>query len=76
MPRIRLPGRAVPEMNPAELLPQVYDELRRLAAARLASEKPGQTLDATALVHEAFPELRNGQRGLSDTQAFRHPGSP
>jgi DNA-directed RNA polymerase specialized sigma24 family protein len=47
-------------MNLAELLPQVYDELRRLAAARLASEQPGQTLDATALVHEAFPE-RHGK---------------
>ncbi len=34
-------------MNPAELLPQVYGELRKLAAAKLASEKPGQTLDAT-----------------------------
>ena len=37
----------------AQLLPLVYDELRRLAAAGLAGEKPGQTLDATALVHEA-----------------------
>lgn len=39
------------------LLPLVYDELRRLAAARLAREKPGQTLDATALVHEAYLRL-------------------
>ena len=38
----------------AELLPLVYDELRKLAAARLAQEKPGQTLQATALVHEAY----------------------
>jgi RNA polymerase sigma factor (TIGR02999 family) len=37
-----------------ELLPLVYHELRRLAAARLAQEKPGQTLQATALVHEAY----------------------
>jgi RNA polymerase sigma factor (TIGR02999 family) len=37
-----------------ELLPAVYDELRRLAAWRLANEKPGQTLQATALVHEAY----------------------
>lgn len=44
-------------MTPNELLPQVYDELRRLAAAKLAFEKPGQTLDATALVHEAFLKL-------------------
>ncbi len=43
--------------SPAELLPLVYDELRRLAAARLASEKAGQTLDATALVHEAWLRL-------------------
>lgn len=41
----------------AELLPVVYDELRRLAATRLASEKPGQTLQATALVHEAYLRL-------------------
>jgi RNA polymerase sigma factor (TIGR02999 family) len=38
----------------AELLPLVYDELRKLAAARMAAERPGQTLDATALVHEAY----------------------
>ena len=37
-----------------QLLPLVYDELRRLAARNLAREKPGQTLDATALVHEAY----------------------
>jgi len=37
-----------------QLLPLVYDELRKLAAARLAQEKPGQTLEATALVHEAY----------------------
>jgi RNA polymerase sigma factor (sigma-70 family) len=37
-----------------ELLPLVYDELRKLATARLAQEKPGQTLQATALVHEAY----------------------
>ncbi len=40
-----------------QLLPAVYDELRRLAAARLAQEKPGQTLQATALVHEAYLRL-------------------
>src|SRR5262245_54459426 len=39
------------------LLPLVYDELRRLAAQRLASEQPGQTLQATALVHEAYLRL-------------------
>jgi RNA polymerase sigma factor (TIGR02999 family) len=40
-----------------QLLPLVYDELRKLAAARLAQEKPGQTLEATALVHEAYLKL-------------------
>jgi len=40
-----------------QLLPLVYDELRKLAAARLAQEKPGQTLQATALVHEAYVRL-------------------
>jgi RNA polymerase sigma factor (TIGR02999 family) len=40
-----------------QLLPLVYDELRKLAAARLAREMPGQTLDATALVHEAYVRL-------------------
>jgi RNA polymerase sigma factor (TIGR02999 family) len=44
----------------AELLPLVYDELRKLAAARLAEEKPGQTLQATALVHEAYLRLVRG----------------
>ena len=44
--------------NAAEqLLPLVYDELRRLAAKKLAHEKPGQTLDATALVHEVYLRL-------------------
>jgi RNA polymerase sigma factor (TIGR02999 family) len=41
----------------AQLLPLVYDELRKLAAARLADEQPGQTLQATALVHEAYLRL-------------------
>src|SRR5437667_4641738 len=41
----------------AQLLPLVYDELRRLAAQKLAHEKPGQTLQATALVHEAYLRL-------------------
>jgi RNA polymerase sigma factor (TIGR02999 family) len=48
-----------------QLLPLVYDELRRLAAAKLAQEKPGQTLQATALVHEAY--LR-----LVDTDQVQH----
>lgn len=48
-----------------QLLPLVYDELRKLAAAKLAQEKPGQTLQATALVHEAY--LR-----LVDTKKVQH----
>jgi RNA polymerase sigma factor (TIGR02999 family) len=43
-----------------QLLPLVYDELRKLAAQRLAQEKPGQTLQATALVHEAYLRLVDG----------------
>jgi RNA polymerase sigma factor (TIGR02999 family) len=46
----------------ADLLPLVYDELRQLAAAKLAHEKPGQTLDATALVHEAYLRLVGDQQ--------------
>ena len=45
----------------ADLLPLVYDELRRLAAARLAAEAPGHTLDATGLVHEAYLRLVGDQ---------------
>ena len=44
-----------------ELLPLVYDELRKLAAQRLAQERPGQTLQATALVHEAYLRLVGSQ---------------
>ena len=47
----------------SRLLPLVYDELRRLAAAKLAHEKPGQTLQATALVHEAYLRLVGGGGG-------------
>src|SRR5262249_29974383 len=45
-----------------ELLPLVYDELRRLARQRLARETPGQTLQATALVHEAYLRLVESER--------------
>ncbi|MFO0805166.1 MAG: ECF-type sigma factor [Gemmataceae bacterium] len=44
-------------MTPAELLPLVYDELRKIASAKLGNETPGQTIDATALVHEAWLRL-------------------
>src|SRR6187402_2807521 len=46
-----------------KLLPLVYDELRKLAAVKLAQEKPGQTLQATALVHEAYVKLVDGPQG-------------
>src|SRR6516164_1015246 len=46
-----------------QLLPLVYDELRQLAAQRLAQEKPGQTLQATALVHEVYVRLVAGEGG-------------
>jgi RNA polymerase sigma factor (TIGR02999 family) len=45
-----------------QLLPLVYEELRKLAAAKLAQEKPGQTLQATALVHEAYIRLVDGEK--------------
>jgi RNA polymerase sigma factor (TIGR02999 family) len=48
-----------------ELLPLVYDELRQLAAAKLSQEKPGQTLQATALVHEAYLRLVGTDAGQS-----------
>ena len=46
----------------ADLLPLVYDELRKLAASRMAAEAPGHTLDATALVHEAYLRLIDDQQ--------------
>src|SRR5262249_35945859 len=45
-----------------QLLPLVYDELRKLAAQRMAQEKPGQTLEPTALVHEAYVRLVNFEK--------------
>jgi RNA polymerase sigma factor (TIGR02999 family) len=56
---------AIEEGDPAaagQLLPLVYKELRQLAASRLAKEKPGQTLEATALVHEAYIRLVDTDR--------------
>ncbi len=53
-----------------QLLPLVYDELRRLAAARLAREDPGQTLQATSLVHEAYLRLVD----LEQTQSWNSRG--
>src|SRR5262245_15296095 len=54
-----------------QLLPLVYEELHRLAAAQMAREKPGQTLDATALVHEAWMRLTGGQSFESRSHFFR-----
>jgi RNA polymerase sigma factor (TIGR02999 family) len=51
-----------------ELLPLVYDELRKLAARKLAQEKPGQTIQATALVHEAYMRLVGSAEGASGAE--------
>jgi RNA polymerase sigma factor (TIGR02999 family) len=54
-----------------QLLPVVYDELRKLAAEKLAQEKPGQTLQATALVHEAYLRLvGDGDPGWDNRRHF------
>jgi RNA polymerase sigma factor (TIGR02999 family) len=64
----------------AGLLPLVYEELRRLAARRIADERPGQTLQATALVHEAYLRLVGGDvegvdgRGGGEGQRFNGRG--
>lgn len=50
--------------TPSRLLPLLYDELRQLAARKLGHEKPGQTLSATALVHEAYLRLLGDGKGL------------
>lgn len=55
-----------------QLLPLVYEELRKLAKARLASEKPGQTLQATALVHEAYLRLVGDNRDPPEWENRRH----
>jgi RNA polymerase sigma factor (TIGR02999 family) len=63
-----------------KLLPLVYDELRKLAAQRLAREAPGQTLEATALVHEAYLRLVGGNEAGQEadrqegTKQFDHRG--
>lgn len=55
----------------AELLPLVYDELRKLAAAKMDAEAPGHTLDATALVHEAYLRLTGAQSFESKSHFMR-----
>jgi RNA polymerase sigma factor (TIGR02999 family) len=59
----------------AQLLPLVYDELRKLAAAKLAHEKPGQTLQATALVHEAWLQLVGDDAGGASQDVGRKDAS-
>ena len=56
--------------SPADYLPQVYDELRKLAAAKLARERAGDTLDATALVHEAWLRLADTSVEWKDRTHF------
>ena len=55
----------------AELLPLVYDELRKLAAAKMAQEKPGHSLEATALVHEAYVRLTGARSYESQSHFLR-----
>lgn len=55
-----------------QLWPLVYDELRRLAAQQMAREKPGQTLNATALVHEAYLRLMANQEHPPEFASSRH----
>ena len=58
-----------------KLLPLVYNELRKLAAVKLAQEKPGQTLQATALVHEAYARLVGGQEsGVGSQESAKWDG--
>ena len=65
-----------------QLLPLVYDELRRLARVKLSQEKPGQTLQATALVHEAYlrlvgsPGVRSQESGVSENVALPSDSCP
>ena len=58
-------------MTPAELLPEVYQQLRRLAADKLNSERAGHTLDATALVHEVFIKL-GGDKSFATKSDYFH----
>lgn len=64
---------AIGQGNPqaaAELLPLVYEELRRLAAAKMAGEQPGHTLQATALVHEAWLRVSKENHSWSGRRQF------
>ena len=63
-------GREISQIPADMLLPLVYDELRRLAAAKMAREAPGQTLQATALVHEAWIRLGGEEQSWDDQSHF------
>lgn len=65
-----LPDEGTPQnpSPPGELLPLLYDELRRLAALRIAQQAPGQTLQATALVHEAWLKLNSSPERRWESQ--------
>ena len=70
---------AIQQGNPKaaeELLPLVYDELRKLAANKMASERPGQTLQPTALVHEAWLRLVGTGHSSSRTARIALPQQP
>src|SRR5262245_7402320 len=71
LPRIQFASHAGESHVAENLLPLVYDELRKLAAARMAKEKPGHTLDATALVHEAYCRLADGRSFESRSHFLR-----
>jgi RNA polymerase sigma factor (TIGR02999 family) len=64
-------GRGEPQAADA-LLPLVYDELRELASRQMAQERPGQTLDATALVHEAYLRVAGGRDDPAGWDNRRH----
>src|SRR5262245_19498440 len=57
-----------------QLLPLVYDELRQLASQKLANEKPGQTLQPTALVHEAYLRLVGGEAENAEARTYKDRG--
>jgi RNA polymerase sigma factor (TIGR02999 family) len=59
-----------PTLDPEELAPLVYNELRRLAASYMRHEQPGQTLQATALVHEAYMRLAQSRQVWTDRNHF------
>lgn len=63
------PGSDGPQVSSEELLAQVYQELRALAASRMARESPGQTLQATALVHEAWLQIAGDRNRTWESRA-------